>query len=190
MQKVQDRHVFARQQISSDLLWGMTKNYTSYLVKNNGTTFSRDPLNLSGLNTMRDSGVSAGAAIGISYDSNNIRRFKEKKVKKKGAVVRFTLRVKSKRLIPRKHLNSKAGDKVALLANITKRKMILPPVHNRSVFVEHRQLSARSCAKVIKRGLTNYRKDLVPLAMRRLKRLHRFKIANKWKTRAEAKKQK
>ena len=98
------------------------------------------------------------------------------------------MRVKSKRLIPRKHSNSKVGDKVALVSNNSKRKVILPALHNRSVFVENRQLSARSCVKVIKRGLTNYRRDLVPFALRRLKRLHRFKIANKWKNREEGKK--
>ena len=65
MQKVQSTFLFYRQQVSNDLLWGITQNYTSYLFKNNGTTFSRDPLNLSGLNTRRDNGVCANAAIGI-----------------------------------------------------------------------------------------------------------------------------
>ena len=190
MQKAQASTLFARQQVSSDLLWGMTKNYSSYLYKNNRTVLSRDPLNLTGLNTRRDSGICGNAALGISYDMNNHRRFKEKKVKKKGPVIRFTLKVKTKRLIPRKYLNAKAGDKVALVAESSKRKTVLPPLHNRSVYVEHRQLSARACLKVIKRGLTNYRRDLVPLAARRLKKLHRFKIANKWRTKAEAKKQK
>ena len=38
-------------QVSDALLWETTKNYTSYIIKNNGLILSSDPLNLTKLNT-------------------------------------------------------------------------------------------------------------------------------------------
>jgi len=58
---------------------------------------------LTGLNTLRDSGVAGNGALGLGYTVSS-RRIKEKKVKKEGQVVRVNLRVKSKRLLPRKNL--------------------------------------------------------------------------------------
>ena len=188
MQKAPSKDLLVRQQYSSDVLWGLTKNYSSYLYKNNSYSFSRDPLNLTGLNTKRDSGICATAAIGIGYEIVSDRKIKEKKAKKKGKVLRLTLRIKTKRLIPKKHLTLRKDDKGVLVQPALNKQNV--PVHNRSVFVEHRRLSTRSCIKVIKRGLTNYRGDLVNLAVRRLKRLHKFKKINKWNNRRESKKTK
>ena len=42
-------------QVSDSLLWEATKRYTSYITKNNGLTLSLDPMNLTGLNTKKDS---------------------------------------------------------------------------------------------------------------------------------------
>ena len=84
----------AGSQISEDSLWEMTKNYTSYLTNNHDLTLSTDPLNLTGLNTKRDSGVAAVHAFGIASSAKE-RTVKEKKVKKKAQVVRLTLNIKT-----------------------------------------------------------------------------------------------
>jgi hypothetical protein len=175
MQQSQARPLFQRQQISSDLLWGMTQNYNSYLYTSRGHTFSRDPLNLSGLNLRRDSGIVGNAALGIDYTVST-RKIRSKKVKKEGQVVRVNLRVKSKRLMQRRNLVAKTP--------LTKQGV---PIHNRSVYVQQRNLTTRAAVKVITRGLTNYRRDLVPLAIRRLRTIYRFKRVNKANNRREAK---
>ena len=69
-------------QVTEDSLWELTKDYNSYLNHNNGLTISTDPLNLSGLNTKRDSGIAAPRALGISTEIRE-KNVKEKKAKKK-----------------------------------------------------------------------------------------------------------
>ncbi|KAF3935498.1 hypothetical protein ABW19_dt0200566 [Dactylella cylindrospora] len=52
----------------SDLLWELTRNNTSYLVKRKtagGIKLSRDPLNLRNLHSRKHSGAINGQAIGI-----------------------------------------------------------------------------------------------------------------------------
>ena len=83
-------------QVSEDSLWEMTKKYNSFLNKNHGLTISTDPLNLTGVNTKRDSGVSAVRALGITTEIDD-RNVKEKKQKKKAPVVRFNLNIKTKK---------------------------------------------------------------------------------------------
>ena len=82
-------------QVSDALLWEATKNYTSYLTKNNGLTLSTDPLNLTGLNTKKDSGVAASRALGVDIVVSD-RTVKVKKAKKKMPVARFNLNIKTK----------------------------------------------------------------------------------------------
>ena len=55
-------------QVSDALLWEATKNYTSFITKNNGLTLSTDPLNLSGKNTKKDSGIASQRALGVEFD--------------------------------------------------------------------------------------------------------------------------
>lgn len=165
--------LFQRQQVSSDVLWGLTQNYNSYLYTSRGNTFSRDPLNLTGLNLRRDSGIVGNAALGIDY---TVTRRRIRRTKKEGQVVRVNLRVKSKRLMPRRNLVAKTP--------LTKQGV---PIHNRSVYVLQRNLTTRAAVKFVTRGLTNYRRDLVPLAIRRLRRINNFKRANKANIRREAK---
>ncbi len=69
-------------QVSDALLQEATKNYTSYLTKSNGIVLSTDPLNLTGANTKKDSGVAPVRALGVSYDiSEKICQKKQKKRK-------------------------------------------------------------------------------------------------------------
>jgi hypothetical protein len=164
---------FPGAQVSEDSLWEMTKKYNSFLNKNHGLTISTDPLNLTGINTKRDSGVSAVRALGIETEVNE-RTVKEKKQKKKAQVVRFNLNIKTKKKLPKKRL-------VAL-------KDKEEPTNNNVVYGSNKNVTLRAIVKSLKRDLKNYRKDLVPVAFRKLKKLSAYKLKNKWTNRTEAKK--
>ena len=160
-------------QVSEDSLWEMTKKYNSFLNKNHGLTISTDPLNLTGINTKRDSGVSAVRALGITTEIDD-RNVKEKKQKKKAPVVRFNLNIKTKKKIPKKKLVS-LKDKEE-------------PENNNVVYGSNKNVTLKAIIKSLKRDLKNYRKDLVPVALKKVKRLSAYKLKNKWANRLEAKK--
>lgn len=159
-------------QVSSDLLWALTRNYNSYLVKNHGLTLSRDPLNLSGLNLQRDSGIAHPKAIGITFNSKQ-GTVKEKKAKKKADIVRLGFNVKTKRVLPKNRLTQ------------TKENAALT---NNTVYTGNQRVTARAVVKALHRNLANYRSDLLPLAFKRLRRINKFKKLNKYGNKAEAKK--
>lgn len=161
------------QQASDDTVWELTRNWNCYLTQNHGLTLSRDPLNLTGLHTKRDSGIASSKALGIGYETTE-RKVREKKAKKKARVVRLSLRVRTHRQLPKKRL-------VALPAKTL-------PLHNNSVYAERRRITARAIVKTLQRDLTTYRKDLLPIAFKRLRKLQKFKSNNKRTNRAEAKK--
>ena len=159
-------------QVSEDSLWEMTKKYNSFLNKNHGLTISTDPLNLTGVNTKRDCGVSAVRALGISTEVND-RTVREKKQKKKAPVVRFNLNIKTKKKIPKSKLVS-LKDK--------------EPENNNVVYGSNKNVTLKAIIKSLKRDLKNYRKDLVPVALKKVKKLSTYKLKNKWANRQEAKK--
>ena len=163
---------FPGAQVSEDSLWEMTKKYNSFLNKNHGLTISTDPLNLTGVNTKRDCGVSAVRALGISTEVKE-RTVKEKKAKKKAPVVRFNLNIKTKKKIPKSKLVS-LKDK--------------EPENNNVVYGSNKNVTLRAIIKSLKRDLKNYRKDLVPVALKKVKKLGTYKLKNKWANRQEAKK--
>ena len=161
-------------QVSDELLWEATKNYTSYLTKNNGLTLSLDPLNLTGLNTKRDSGVASVRALGIEYDISE-RNVKYKKKKEKRPVVRFNLNIKTKKLIPKKKcVELKEAE----------------PSTNHCIYSKRNNVTIRAIVKAMRRDLHNYRRDLVPVALRRLYTLYRFKKYNKHPKKEEDKQKK
>src|SRR5690348_345739 len=84
------------QQTSDDSVWELTRNWNCYLFKNHGVTLSHDPCNLTGLNTKRDSGLANTHALGVGFETTE-RKVKEKRAKKRARVVRFTLRVRTRR---------------------------------------------------------------------------------------------
>ena len=150
-------------QVSDALLWEATKNYTSYLTKDHGLTLSLDPLNLTARNTKKDSGVAPVRALGIEYDINE-RNVKYKKKKEKREVVRCSLNIKTKRKIPKK--------KCVELKKET-------PETNHCVYSTRNNVTIRAVVKAVRRDLNNYRRDLVPTALRKLYVLYRFKKLNK-----------
>ena len=150
-------------QVSDALLWEATKNYTCYMIKNNGLTLSSDPLNLTKLNTKKDSGVAATRALGIDYSISE-RNVKYKKKKEKRPVMRFSLNIKTKKLIPKKKC-------VALKQN--------EPETNHCIYSTRRNITIRAIVKALRRDLNNYRRDLVCTALRKLYVMYRFKKYNK-----------
>ena len=145
-------------QVSDALLWEATKNYTSFITKNNGLTLSTDPLNLSGKNTKKDSGIASQRALGVEFDISD-RNIKFKKTKKKAPVIRFSLNIKTKHVIPKK--------------NCVELKQ--EPTTNHCVYSSTKEVPIRALVKTVKRDLQNYRRDLVPAALRKLYVLYRFK---------------
>ena len=145
-------------QVSDALLWEATINYTSYLTKSNGIVLSTDPLNLTGANTKKDSGVAPVRALGVGFDfvEKNVRKNKKKE---KAPIVRFSLNIKTKKLIPKKKC-------VELKAN---------PTTNHCVYSSTKLVPVRALVKTVRRDLPNYRRDLVPTALRRLYKLYNFK---------------
>ena len=158
-------------QVSDELLWEVTKNYTSYITKNNGLTLSLDPLNLTGRNTKKDSGIAPPRALGIEYDISE-RNVKYKKKKEKRPVMRFNLNIKTKKLIPKKKCVEIKDE----------------PTTNHCVYSARRNITIRAIVKAMKRDLNNYRRDLVPTALRKLYVLYRFKKFNKHPKHEEKKK--
>ena len=158
-------------QVSDALLWEVTKNYTSFLTKNNGLTLSTDPLNLTGLNTKKDSGIACGKALGVEVAVGE-RTIKVKKAKKKAPVVRFNFNVKTKKLIPKKQL-AEVKD---------------PSKRNRCVYSSRRNVTIKAVVKAMKRDLKGYRKDLVPTALRRCYKLYNFKKHGKYVKKGDKKK--
>ena len=150
-------------QVSDALLWEATKNYTCYMIKNNGLTLSSDPLNLTKLNTKKDSGIAASRALGIDYSIKE-RNVKYKKKKEKRPVMRFSLNIKTKKLIPKKKcVELKEAE----------------PRTNHCVYSQRNDITIRAIVKALRRDLHNYRRDLVHTALRRLYKLYRFKKLNK-----------
>ena len=145
-------------QVSDALLWETTKNYTSYLTKSNGIVLSTDPLNLTGANTKKDSGVAPVRALGVEFDFVE-KNVKKNKKKEKAPIVRFSLNIKTKKLIPKKKC-------VELKAN---------PTTNHCVYSSTRLVPVRALVKTVRRDLGNYRRDLVPTALRKLYKLYNFK---------------
>jgi len=63
----------AQNPLSSDLIWAVTRNNNSFLVKRQGMKpFSRDPLNLTNKHSRKYVGYANAQAIGIQPDSNTI----------------------------------------------------------------------------------------------------------------------
>lgn len=125
---------FPRCQVSNDLIWEMTRNSSCFLVRNdsnNGAAFSRDPLNLTGLNSKRDSGLSGSGAFGITTETVN-RKVIHKKVKKTAPVLKFRLTVKTRRLLPKKRCVQIKDE----------------PTNNNTLYSNSSRLTARSVAKV------------------------------------------
>ena len=161
-------------QVSDSLLWEATKRYTSYITKNNGLTLSLDPMNLTGLNTKKDSGVASVRALGVDYDISE-RNVKYKKKKEKRPVVRFNLNIKTKKLIPKKKcVELKEAE----------------PSTNHCVYSQRNNITIRAIVKALRRDLHNYRRDLVHTALRRLYKLYRFKKLNKHPKKEEDKQKK
>jgi hypothetical protein len=149
------------EQASGDFVWEYTRNNNCYLVHNhdnNGLVLSRDPLNLSGFNLKRDSGLAATQALGIQL-THVKGTWKENKVKKSGQIVKFNMNIKTKKMNPRSVLRP-VGAKAA-------------PVT--SFYSVQRNQTLTQVLKTLVRGLTNYRRDLKTVIAQRIRKLNNVK---------------
>jgi len=146
------------EQASEDFIWEYTRDNNCYLIRNTGLVLSRDPMNLSGFNLKRDSGLAATQAVGIQL-THVKGNWKEKKVKKTGQVAKFNLNIKTKKVNPRVNLRPVS----AKSARVT------------SVYSVKRNQSLTQVVKTLVRGLTNYRRDLKSLLAQRIRKLNNVK---------------
>ena len=135
--------------IPSCVLWGLTKKTNCFVrkYKNNGATFSTDPLSLTGLHNASSAGVSNSQSIGITAE-------KVASKKGKGQKTIFNLRLRhkdqNKRRLPKKGGESQAN----------------------AVFTTCRLgRQANRAGKTIQK-LSNVSESNRKLALRRLARLH------------------
>ena len=81
------------------------------------------------------------------------------KKKEPAPVVRFSLNIKTKKLVPKKKCVELKGE----------------PTSNHCVYSSTKFVPVRALVKTVKRDLNNYRRDLVPTALRKLYVLYNFK---------------
>merc|ERR1712205_226689 len=62
----------SRSMASSDLIWQITRNNSSFLVKRNGLQMSAEPNNLMGKNSFKFSGIANANAVGITEEAKGI----------------------------------------------------------------------------------------------------------------------
>jgi hypothetical protein len=146
------------EQASGDYIWEVTRNNNCYLVQNSGLQFSRDPLNLSGENLKRDSGLANTQAVGIQLHYTT-GKWKEHKVRKTGRVTAFNLHIKTKKMNPRANLRP-------VVAGKPRPTLVYTTVANQSL---------TRVVKNVFRGLTNYRRDLRALLLKRVRQMNGVK---------------
>ena len=146
------------EQASGDYLWEITRNNNCFLLKNTGTVLSRDPMNLSGQNLKRDSGLASTQAVGIELIHTQ-GRWKEHKVRKTGPVAAFNLHIKTKKMNPRKNLKP-------VVAGKPRPTLFYSTNANQSL---------TRIVKSVFRGLTNYRRDLRALLAKRIRKMNSIK---------------
>eukprot|EP00824_Muranothrix_gubernata_P020167 TRINITY_DN40415_c0_g1_i1.p3 TRINITY_DN40415_c0_g1~~TRINITY_DN40415_c0_g1_i1.p3 ORF type:complete len:154 (+),score=23.56 TRINITY_DN40415_c0_g1_i1:28-462(+) len=78
---------------SPDLLWALVCNSSSFLVKRNGVTFTKEPMNLTQKNQFKYSGLVARRAVGIVPTE-------------KGAVLKMKLPKASQKRMPKSSVRS------------------------------------------------------------------------------------
>jgi len=145
------------EQASGDFIWEYTRENNCYLVKNTGLVLSRDPMNLSGFNLKRDSGLSATQAVGIQL-THVKGKWKENKVRKTGQVAKFNVNIKTKKVNPKSSLRP-----IGKAAKVT------------SVYSVRQNQTLTQVVKTLTRGLTNYRRDLKRVLAQRIRKLNNIK---------------
>jgi len=142
----------------SHLLWELTKNSSSFLVRRHGVNFSSDPSNLSGRNLYSHSGLVHEYGLAISAT---------KKDAKKSDPIIYHLRFNKRRRwlkAARKPAAKKENNNVHYKHSHTQDHL---PVNG-----------LQRAAVTIKKRFSTRRRDLAKLALRKLYLLHR---ANQWK---------
>ena len=66
-------------QASPDLVWGIVKNNSSFLIRRDGAQFSRESNNITNRNTLKYSGLASRKSVGVNLQTENTRSTKAKK---------------------------------------------------------------------------------------------------------------
>jgi len=146
----------------SHLLWELTKNNNSFLVKRRGVQFSSDPFNLINRNQYSYSGLAHNWSM-VSIQA-------PKKGTKSGAPARYDLKFTKKRNYAQKGRTVKTDSKT------------LNADQKYSFFAEHVPVKGvHTAAKILKKKLTKThgRGDLLRAALRRLALTHRANVVKK-----------
>lgn len=146
------------EQASGDFIWEAVRYNNCYLITNTGLTMSRDPMNLSGFNLRRDSGLASTQAVGVELVHTK-GSWKEHKVKKTGPVVAFNVHIKTKKMNPKKSLKPVVAGKP----------------RPTSFYSTNANQSLTRVLKNVFRGLTNYRRDLRSVLLQRVRKLNAIK---------------
>merc|ERR1711981_1335438 len=91
------RHLqFSMSAASSDVIWQVTRNNNSFLVKRNFLQLSSDPNNLMGKNSFKFSGIANAEAVGIADDTKGVT-FTKKNAKRQRQPARNLVEVNLKK---------------------------------------------------------------------------------------------
>ena len=156
-----------REQVSNDLLWGLTRRNNAFLFTSMGEIFSHDPTNLTGLNLKKYSGLASDRAIGLNTHEVTKKLHSKKHGHRTVSVLRTVVSVKSaSRPLPKERLVKLKG----------------LPRSNNLVYSSWRSLSVRQAVKAV-RGLRLFRRDLHTAVHQKLLRLRSVKRNHKVESR-------
>ena len=143
----------------SHLLWELTKNYNSFLVKRSGVILSADPYNLTNRNTYSQSGLIHKGRVAI--------RTAKKDAKATGPS-RYDLHFSKKRNFAQKARTVKAESKTVNQS------------HRYNFSAEHVPVKGiHTASKIISKKLGTQRRSVVSAALRRLARVHRSNVTKR-----------
>ena len=118
--------------MSSELIWQLVRNNSSFLVKRNGAQFTSEPGNLTNVNSFKYSGLANSRAIDIS-------------AAKKGVVVSFKSKVPGAARKPAKAYNKISLEKISPKRHFRKVAKVITANNNRKFY--RRDLTVTALAR-------------------------------------------
>lgn len=120
--------------MSSELVWSLVKNNSSFLVKRNGVQFTAEPGNLTNINSFKYSGLANPRAIDISAGAGG-----------KGVVVSIKSKVPGAARRPAKAYNRIVLDKISAPRHFRKVARVITANNNRKYY--RRDLTVTALAR-------------------------------------------
>lgn len=120
--------------MSSELVWQLVRNNSSFLVKRNGAQLTSEPGNLTNVNSFKYSGLANNRTIDVSALPNN-----------KGVVVSFKSKVPGAARKPAKANNKVVLDKISAKRHFRKVAKVITANNNRKYY--RRDLTVTALAR-------------------------------------------